>query len=108
MFVRRCMLTCPWPWRVVVIVPLCLYAAQAQSQQSKQAQKSPDQDEVVRVNSHLVNFDVTVRDKKGESIFAKYIRLAGLPAGKYVAMIEARDMVTGKLVKQQASFVIAR
>src|SRR5437660_1626903 len=73
MFVRRsflngCMLICPWPWRVVVIVSLCLYAAQAQSQQSKQAQKSPEQDEVVRVNSHLVNFDVTVRDKKGKSI----------------------------------------
>src|SRR5712691_6748170 len=68
-FLNRCMLTCPWPWRVVVvIVPLCLYAAQAQSQQSQQAQKSPDQDEVVRVNSHLVNFDVTVRDKKGKSI----------------------------------------
>ena len=67
-FLNSCMLTCPWPWRVVVIVSLCLYAAQAQSQQSKQAQKSPDQDEVVRVNSHLVNFDVTVRDKKGKSI----------------------------------------
>ena len=40
--------------------------------------------------------------------FAKYIRLAGLPAAKYVAMIEARDMVTGKLVKQQTSFVIVR
>jgi VWFA-related protein len=67
-FLNRCMLTCPWPWRLVVIVPLCLYAAQSQSQQNKQAQKSPDQDEVVRVNSHLVNFDVTVRDKKGKSI----------------------------------------
>jgi VWFA-related protein len=39
-------------------------------------------------------------------IFAKYINLAGLEAGKYTAMIEARDMVTRKLVTQQASFVI--
>src|SRR5438552_16862242 len=65
-FLNRCMLRCRW--RVVVIVLLCPYAAQAQSQQSKQAQKSPEQDEVVKVNSHLVNFDVTVRDKKGKSI----------------------------------------
>ena len=38
--------------------------------------------------------------------FAKYISLAGLPAGKYAAVIESRDMTTGKLVTQQASFVI--
>jgi hypothetical protein len=38
--------------------------------------------------------------------FAKYISLAKLPAGKYVAMIEAMDVVTHKLVTQQASFAI--
>jgi VWFA-related protein len=38
--------------------------------------------------------------------FAKYIKLAALPAGTYTALIEARDMVTQKLVKQQAAFVI--
>jgi VWFA-related protein len=38
--------------------------------------------------------------------FAKYISLAKLPAGKYVAMIEAVDVVTHKLVTQQASFVV--
>jgi VWFA-related protein len=40
--------------------------------------------------------------------FAKYIKLAGLPAGKYAAMIEARDLVTRKLVTQQASFIITQ
>jgi VWFA-related protein len=38
--------------------------------------------------------------------FAKYISLAGLPGGKYAAVIESRDMTTGKLVTQQAFFVI--
>jgi VWFA-related protein len=55
-------------WRVVVIVPLSLYAAQAHAQQSKQTQRSPDQDEVIKVDSHLVNLDVIVRDKKGKSV----------------------------------------
>ena len=40
--------------------------------------------------------------------FAKYIKLAGLPAGKYTAMIEARDSVTRKVVTQQAPFVITQ
>jgi VWFA-related protein len=40
-------------------------------------------------------------------IFAKYIALAGLTPGDYVAVIETRDMVTRKLVKQQVPFVIA-
>lgn len=38
--------------------------------------------------------------------FAKFISLAGLQAGKYAAVIESRDMITGKHVTQQASFVI--
>ena len=38
--------------------------------------------------------------------FAEYIRLAGLGAGNYTAMIEVKDMVTRKLVKQEASFAI--
>ena len=37
---------------------------------------------------------------------AKYISLAGLAVGKYDAVIESRDMITGKLVTQQAAFVI--
>ncbi len=38
--------------------------------------------------------------------FAKYIKLSGLPAGKYTAVIESRDMVQQKVVKQEAGFVI--
>jgi VWFA-related protein len=40
--------------------------------------------------------------------FAKYIKLSGLPAGKYTAVIESRDMVRAKLVKQEAGFVITQ
>jgi hypothetical protein len=40
--------------------------------------------------------------------FAKYISLAKLPAGKYTAMIEAKDMVTHKAVTQRSPFVIAQ
>ncbi|MGH9937709.1 MAG: VWA domain-containing protein [Blastocatellia bacterium] len=39
--------------------------------------------------------------------FAKYIRLTGLQPGNYAAVIEARDMVTQKLLTQQESFVIS-
>ena len=38
--------------------------------------------------------------------FAEYIRLAGLPAGNYTATFEIKDMVTRKLVKQDAPFTI--
>ena len=38
--------------------------------------------------------------------FAKYINLEGLAPGKYSAVIESRDMVKHKLVKQEVSFVI--
>ena len=38
--------------------------------------------------------------------FAKYVKLTGLPPGKYTALIESRDMVQKKLVKHEASFVI--
>jgi hypothetical protein len=38
--------------------------------------------------------------------FAKYTSLAGLAPGKYVALIEARDMLAQKLVTQQLPFVI--
>ena len=39
--------------------------------------------------------------------FAEYIRLAGLAPGTYTAAIEIKDMVTRKLVKQDAPFTIA-
>ncbi|MFL6254903.1 MAG: VWA domain-containing protein [Pyrinomonadaceae bacterium] len=38
--------------------------------------------------------------------FAKFIPLAGLAPGRYEASVESRDMVTLKLVKQKAWFVI--
>jgi VWFA-related protein len=38
------------------------------SQDKKQTTKSPEQDEIVKVNSSLVNVDVMVRDKKGKPI----------------------------------------
>jgi VWFA-related protein len=40
--------------------------------------------------------------------FAKYISLAKLSPGKYVAMIEALDVVTRKLVRRKAPFVITQ
>lgn len=40
--------------------------------------------------------------------FAKYQSLAGLATGKYTAMIEVKDMVTRRLVTQQASFTITK
>lgn len=40
--------------------------------------------------------------------FAKYISLAKLSPGKYVAIIEALDVVTRKVVRQRAAFVIAQ
>jgi VWFA-related protein len=39
-------------------------------------------------------------------IFAKYLKLAGLAQGNYTAKIEARDMVTRKLLTQQVSLTI--
>ena len=38
--------------------------------------------------------------------FAEYIKLAGLAPGKYSAAIEIKDMVTHKIVKQEAAFTI--
>jgi hypothetical protein len=38
--------------------------------------------------------------------FAKYVKLAGLPAGKYSAVIESRDIVQQKVLKQEAWFAI--
>lgn len=40
--------------------------------------------------------------------FAKFASLAGLTAGKYVAVIESLDMVTHKAIKQEAQFVITQ
>ena len=40
--------------------------------------------------------------------FANYIKLAGMPTGKYSVMIEARDITQRKTLKQEASFVITQ
>jgi hypothetical protein len=40
--------------------------------------------------------------------FAKYFKLTGLPAGKYSAVIESRDIVQQKVVRQEAWFEITR
>jgi len=39
--------------------------------------------------------------------FARYLKLTGLAPGKYSAVIESRDMVQHKVLKQEAWFVIA-
>ena len=38
--------------------------------------------------------------------FARYLKLDGLPSGKYLALIESRDMVQQKVSRQEASFEI--
>ena len=38
--------------------------------------------------------------------FAKYLKLTSLTPGKYSALIESRDMVRNKVIKQQADFTI--
>ena len=48
----------------------------------------------------------TVTEPVPRMPFAKFASLAGLSAGKYVAMIEALDMVGHKTIKREASFVI--
>jgi hypothetical protein len=40
--------------------------------------------------------------------FAEYLRLTNLAPGRYQVMIEVKDMVTRKFVKQEASFEIVR
>jgi hypothetical protein len=38
--------------------------------------------------------------------FAEFIRLTGMAPGNYTVTIESKDMVSKKLVKQEASFQI--
>src|SRR2546421_2422273 len=56
------------PWRLLVLLPLCLYATAPSAQENKETQKRPDEDEVVRVKTNLVDIDVMVKDKKGKYI----------------------------------------
>ncbi|MFN2578767.1 MAG: VWA domain-containing protein [Pyrinomonadaceae bacterium] len=49
----------------------------------------------------------TAADPIPHLTLAKYLKLTGLAAGKYSAIIESRDLVRQKVEKQEASFVIA-
>ncbi len=83
------------------------------------AANSPDTSKpMVRVTARLMKdgqpamkpFDFVltdVEDKPAPHLtFAEYIRLTGMTPGNYTVMIEAKDMVSKKLVKQEASFVL--
>jgi VWFA-related protein len=50
----------------------------------------------------------TVAEPVPHLTFAKYFKLTGLPAGKYSAVIESRDIVQQKVLKQEAWFVITQ
>jgi VWFA-related protein len=56
--------------------------------------------------------DYTLTESRNEPVphitFAKYLKLTGLPAGKYSAVIESRDMVRNKVIKQEAWFSITQ
>ncbi len=55
-------------------------------------------------------FDYVLTDVQNHPVphltLAEYLRLTNLTPGRYQAMIETKDMVTRKLVKQEASFEI--
>ncbi len=73
---------------------------------------------IVRVTVTLVKdgkpatrpLDYQLSDPASESVphltFAKYIKLTGLPPGKYSAVIESRDIVQQKVVRQEVQFAI--
>ena len=48
----------------------------------------------------------TASDPMPHLTFAKYIKLGGLAPGKYSALIESRDLVKQKVVRQDVSFEI--
>jgi VWFA-related protein len=80
---------------------------------------SPDTNKpMVRVTVRLLKdgqpatkfFDYVLTEMQAQPVphltFAEYIKLAGLAPGNYTAMIEIKDMVTRKSVKQEAPFTI--
>jgi VWFA-related protein len=80
---------------------------------------SPDTNKpLVRVTVRLMKdgqpatkfFDYVLTEMQAQPVphltFAEYIKLAGLAPGNYNAMIEIKDMVTRKSVKQEAPFTI--
>jgi VWFA-related protein len=73
---------------------------------------------MVRVTARLIKdgqpatkpFDFVLTEVENEPVshltFAEFIRLTGMTPGRYTVTIEAKDMVTRKLLKQEASFVV--
>ena len=73
---------------------------------------------MVRVTARLMKdgqpatkpFDFVLTEINNEPVphlnFAEYIRLNNMGAGRYTVTIEAKDMVTKKLIKQEAAFVL--
>ena len=83
------------------------------------AANSPDTGKpMVRVTARLMKdgqpatkpFDFVLTEIDNEPVqhltFAEYIRLTGMSAGRYTVTIEAKDMVTKKLSKQEAAFEV--
>ena len=83
------------------------------------AANSPDTGApMVRVTARLMKdgqpatkpFDFVLTEIDNEPVphltFAEYIRLTGMTPGNYTVTIESKDMVSKKLVKQEASFQI--
>ena len=81
------------------------------------AANSPDTGKpMVRVTARLMKngqpatkpFDFVLTDLDNEPAphltFAEYIKLTGMTPGRYIVTIEAKDMVSKKLIKQEASF----
>ena len=83
------------------------------------ATNSPDTGKpMVRVTARLMKdgqpatkpFDFVLTDVENEPVphltFAEFIKLTGMTPGNYTVTIESKDMVSKKLVKQEASFVL--
>jgi VWFA-related protein len=53
---------------ILVTVAICLTLIPARAQEKTQTKRPPDEDDVIKVSSNLVNLDVTVKDKKGKVV----------------------------------------
>src|SRR4051794_36372386 len=53
---------------LLIVAALCLNPLSVQTQEKKEIEKVPQDDEVIKVSSNLVNLDVIVKDKKGKAI----------------------------------------
>src|SRR5712664_284688 len=54
--------------KLLFIFTMFLFLVPAQSQEKKEAKKSAEQDDVIKVTSNLVSLDVIVKDKKGKPV----------------------------------------